>query len=131
MSNKAPSTKKERLEIVNKIMHEISIRDRRFFYGKTSGITSQLVLKNNKVYYHCNYHDELLFIPTYQEGRPKKWQGGGTLLALVRDFIDYVHKGGYTNHNNGYGGLYCPHWGYTEQSMNEIQAIAKELGYLL
>ena len=35
-----------------------------------------------------------------------------------------------TNGKNGYGGLYCTHWGYDESDMLEIQVYAKELGYV-
>ncbi|OPG98930.1 hypothetical protein B2I21_09885 [Chryseobacterium mucoviscidosis] len=55
---------------------------------------------------------------------------GGTLWGLVCDFRDYIGGDDDSNHNNGYGGLYCPHWGYPEGDMKAIRKRAEELGYL-
>jgi len=63
----------------------------------------------------------------------RHWQhfsSGGTIKGLVLDFYDFISTGKKSNHNNGYGGLYCNHWGYSENDMKKIQEFAKSLGYL-
>jgi hypothetical protein len=128
------STKQQRVDIVNQIIKEIAARGRRFFHNK--GQTAELFLKNNKVYYKCEWTSMqkqpvtqiCLSIPTYRV--PKGWFHGGTLKALCFDFRDFINTGKPSNHNHGYSGLYCPHWGYKATDMLEIQEKAKELGYL-
>jgi hypothetical protein len=118
----------ERVRIVNEIIKEIASRGRFFFAGQKGA--AELFLRNGKVYYKSEYtgNNLCLSIPDYR--RPKGWHHGGTLMALCRDFKDFIVTGEKTNHNNGYGGLYCPHWGYSENDMEAIQEKAKKLGYL-
>lgn len=126
-------TKDERLIIVNNIIKEISSLGRRFFSHK--GTVAELFIRNGKVWYKCEYIPEgnpryeiCLSIPDYRV--PKGWYHGGTLLALVKDFRDFIITGKYSNSNHGYGGLLCTHWGYKEEEMDKIRLKAKELGYL-
>lgn len=42
------------------------------------------------------------------------FSSGGTMWGLINDFKDFIYGDDDTNHNNGYGGLYRPHWGYPE-----------------
>lgn len=133
------TTKTDRIAIVNEIMKEISLHDRRFFYSSNGDLTAFLSLdeKTGKLWYHSEYAQEYPFndkkiclsIPKYRT--PRDWPHGGTLLGLVRDFSHYIKTGEYSNHLNGYGGLYCPHWGYEKESMVKIQQKAVELGYLV
>ena len=132
--NNTSTTKEQRLEIVNQIIKEIAGRGRRFFHSK--GNIAELFIKNGKVYYKCEcvsehkpVHEICLSVPDYKD--LKGWYHGGTLRGLVLDFRDYIKTGNYANHNNGYGGLYCPHWGYPEDDMKAIQEKAIELGYLI
>lgn len=127
------NTKQQRVEIVNKIIKEIASRSRKFFHS--DGNIAYLYLKNNKIWYKCEWvskhqpiTDICLSVPKYR--KPKGWFHGGTLQSLVMDFCDYIRTGGDTNNNNGYGGLYCPHWGYKEDDMIAIRNVAIELGYL-
>lgn len=127
--------KEERVKIVNLIIAEIAKYDRRFFHSK--GNVAEIFIKNNKLYYKCEWTSErlrkpiteiCLSVPDYIT--PKGWYHGGTLLALVRDFCHYIRTGEPSNHKHGYGGLYCPHWGYKPESMQAIQNLAIELKYL-
>ncbi|WP_448104722.1 hypothetical protein [Pedobacter panaciterrae] len=123
--------KQKRVEIVNEIIIEIASRGRKFFHS--DGNIAELFLRNGKIFYKFEWAcrgvtETCLSIPDYR--KPKGWQHGGTLLGLVRDFCDFIKGDDDANHNNGYGGLYCPHWGYSEEDMNAIQAKAIELGYL-
>ncbi|TPF19338.1 hypothetical protein CBE79_04525 [Priestia megaterium] len=55
---------------------------------------------------------------------------GGTLWGLIHDFSEFILTGKHTNGKNGYSGLYCPHWGYSEEDMNAIRELAVKVGYL-
>lgn len=128
------TTKQERIEIVNKIIEAIASRGRNFFahQGKIATIS---IDKNGKLWYNCEWISqrdkiERFCLSVKNPLSNNKWYHGGTLKALILDFVDFINTGGYSNHNHGYGGLYCPHWGYSEKDMQEIQTIAKELNYL-
>ena len=127
--------KQERLESVNKLIKFISERGRRFFYTKGTinaehlNSVAFMKLKNGRIYYVDNYTQrEIPVINNYRE-----WKGfshGGTLRALVLDFAEYIRTGKDSNGNNGYGGLYCSHWGHSDDIQQEIINYAKEIGYL-
>lgn len=127
------TTKEERIDIVNQIIKEIGSHGRRFFYH--DGNFAELFIKNNKIYYKCEWISEkkpvreiCLSIPDYYIF--KGWYHGGTLRALIMDFREFIKTGEYSNGKNGYGGLCCPHWGYKDAEMEIIQKKAIELGYL-
>lgn len=131
---KSPEMKAARVAIVNEIIKEIASRGRRFFAHEDK--VAYLYLKNGKIWYKCEWvsthqpiTDVCFSIPKYR--KPKRgFTHGGTLESLVRDFCDFIRKGGDTNHNHGYGGLYCTHWGYPAEDMKAIRAKAIELGYM-
>lgn len=127
--NEMNQTKEQRLETVNKIVYKISNTGRKFF--SYQGKSDKFVLEGGKVCLHDSYKDVLINVETKNGYPPKGFHMGGTLWGLTKDFIDFIQNGGYTNHKNGYGGLYCPHWGYPEEAMNEIIELAIELGYLI
>lgn len=122
------TTRQDRINTVNKIISAISVRGRNFFKYKDN--TAYIFEKNGKLYMKNEYNGADMFLHTKLGYQPEKWIHGGTLWGLTKDFKDFIQKGGDTNHNNGYGGLYCPHWGYSDEDMREIQKIAIELGYL-
>ena len=123
-----PTNRKERIEIVNKILLEISGRGRNFF--KHNDKVAYFDMHNGKLYMRNEYTQMRMEFKTDGIVRRKDWTGGGTLLALSCDFAEFILKGPYTNHNNGYGGLYCTAWGYPAEDMHAIQNLAVELGYL-
>lgn len=125
-----PKTKEERLEVVNKIIKEIASRGRKFFYDENKNRYAQMVIKNHKIYFIDDYTGERVYAYNTVQNAHRGFSHGGTMWGLINDFREYVVKGEYTNHNNGYGGLYCPHWGYPKEDMKAIQKIATELGYL-
>jgi hypothetical protein len=125
-------TRQDRIKIVNEIIKEIADRGRRFFYSE--GNYAELFERKGRVYYKTEWARSpvkqiCLSVPDYR--RSKNWWHGGTLWGLVKDFRDFIKTGEYSNHNNGYGGLYCPHWGYSEEDMKAIRQKAIELGYLI
>ena len=121
--------KQEGIDIVNEIIKEIANRGRQFF--KYNDKVGYLFERNNKIFYHSEYLDiDICFsIPYYH--KPKRWHHGGTLLALIKDFKNFIQTGEKSNGLNGYGGLYCPHWGYDGNDMEIIREKAEKLGYPL
>ena len=120
----------DRIDIVNKIIVLISVKSRRFFFSQTKNSTAKIILENEYVYFIDHYSQIAipLDIPIGEHWR--NFSSGGTLKGLVLDFYDFISTGEKSNHNNGYGGLFCPHWGYSEKDMKEIQELALSLGYL-
>ncbi|WP_121605543.1 hypothetical protein [Virgibacillus sp. Bac332] len=117
----------DRLVAVNKIINEIATRGRKFFYTKNKG-TSYFYLagdKRKRLWFWDKYAGKVNPYQVYD-----KCSEGGTLWALIKDFKEFILTGNHTNGNNGYGGLYCPHWGYPEEDMKAIRAVAKEVGFL-
>ena len=121
-------TKEERIETINKIVNKIATTGRNFF--SYNGVADKFVLKSDKVYIADAYSGNEICVETKNGYPPKGFHMGGTMWGLTKDFLQFIHEGGDTNHNHGYGGLYCPHWGYPESAMIEIQVLAEELGYL-
>lgn len=118
----------ERVRIVNEIIKEIADRGRRFFNGQKG--TAEFFVRNGKVYYKCEHTGKGMCLSIPDDRKPKDWLHGGTLMALCRDFKDFIVTGDKSNHNNGYGGLYCPHWGYSGNDMEAIREKARQLSYL-
>ena len=88
-----------------------------------------MFVKKDKVYMMNEYNGKKMLIDP-NGGRPKNWHHGGTLLGLTKDFALFILGHDDANGENGYGGLYCIHWGYAEEEMILIRQKAKELGYL-
>lgn len=124
-------TREERVEIVNQIIKEISSRGRRFFYCERFDRVSHIKIKHKRLYFVDDYSGKDIYLHR-PDGYPLKgFTHGGTLRGLVNDMKEYIMTGEYTNHNNGYGGLYCHHWGYPQEDMTAIQQKAIDLGYLI
>jgi hypothetical protein len=123
-------TKEERIKIVNEIIKVIALNGRNFFLNKKDNDMAYISQKKGRLYMHNEYNKEEMYLHTKHGYPPKKWHHGGTLWGLTKDFVEYIQTGNYTNHNNGYGGLYSPHWGYSESDMKVIQGTALRLGYL-
>lgn len=121
--------KEKRIEAANKLLSKIASCGRRFFYYDKDNTTARFLLKNNRVYYMDEYtKSEMLTYNYRQLGR--KFNQGGTMKGLVMDIAEWIRTGEYTNGKNGYGGLFCLHWGYPESDMEIIRNYARELGYL-
>ncbi len=122
-------TKKQRVETVNKIIEKIANTGRGFFYydGRISRIE---IRKGGHLYWYNSYTEETGGLNHKTKRKPKCFTNGSTLWALVLDMVEFVATGEQANSNNGFGGLYCSHWGYSEDEMLEIQNLAKKVGYL-
>ncbi|WP_185402078.1 hypothetical protein [Listeria booriae] len=122
------TTKEERLEIVNNIIKKIASVDRKFFYSRTNCLTAYMFFKNNRLYFKDEFTKRDIYAYGYKYFR--YCSQGGTLQGLILDFSEYIRTGNYSDGKNGYGGLFCPHWGYSDEGMKAIQEYAVELGYL-
>lgn len=124
------STRTERIKVVNEIIKTIALNGRSFFLNSKDGDMAYMLEKKGRLYMYNEFNKSEMFLHTKYGYPPVKWHHGGTLWGLVKDFKEYIQTGEDTNHNNGYGGLYCSAWGYGEEAMNKVRATAKRLGYL-
>jgi len=118
----------KRIEICNKIIQKIASYDRTFF--KYKEIIANIFEHNGALYMQNEYSRLTFQINTTDGYPPREFHHGGTLWGLTKDMVDFIITGEKSNHNHGYGGLYCRAWGYKEESMDAIQSLAVELGYL-
>ncbi|WP_274362734.1 hypothetical protein [Paenibacillus thermotolerans] len=130
----APFERPERIELINRLIREIGSRGRRFLYSKKHDRFAAFHWANGWLWYTDDYTGEPILMVAGKEGKTREqkhaFSHGGTLWGLVNDFRDYIFGDDDANHNNGYGGLYCPHWGYPKEDMGAIQQLAIDLGYL-
>lgn len=120
----------DRIKIVNEIIKEIALRGRGFFLSKKDNDMAYLFLKHGRIYMHNEYSKHQMCLHTKHGYPPKRFHHGGTLWGLTKDFIEFIKTGNDTNHNNGYGGLFCDQWGYPCEDMKAIRDKAFKLGYL-
>lgn len=104
----------ERIDIVNRLTREIGSRGRQFLYSKKHDRFASFRWANGRLWYTDDYTGEPMLMVLGKEGKTRDqshaFSHGGTLWGLVNDFLDYIFGDDDANHNNGYGGLYCPHW---------------------
>lgn len=115
----------ERMNKINELIGVIADTDRRFFYAESR--ISQFV-NDNKLFFIDKYTNKRIY--PYLISKHISFSDGGTLWALVNDFREWIITGKRSNGNNGYGGLYCTHWGYTIDGMDKVINKAKAIGYL-
>lgn len=129
--------KQKRIEIVNSLIKYIAENDER--KRKDSGLFHY----KDKVAYFKHDGRTLFFIDHYtnvamsmnRSSRVTKIQeynfsSGGTMFGLIKDFTHFIYGNDNSNGLNGYGGLYCTHWGWTEEAMKKMREYAGEIGYL-
>ena len=122
-------TKEQRIETVNKLITKISSVGRRFFYNENNGFVACFKLKKNRIYFVDDYTRQSIYVygPKYFENG---FSNGGTMQSLILEFSEFIRTGRCVNGKNGYGGLYCPYWGYLQSEMVEIRSFAADIGYL-
>lgn len=122
-------TKQERVEAVNKMIKLISESGRQFFKTKSTGDIASMAIINGRVYYIDNYTKKQVYC---KNGSPTwdHFSSGGTLQALVLDFADFIRTGKDTNGKNGYGRLFCGHWGYSDGAKSKVIDYAKTIGFV-
>jgi hypothetical protein len=117
--------KQDRVIIVNQIIELIASLDRHFF--ERDGKIAKFEFVGEKLYF--NQPKPLKKIRPYH-GNDKHFGWGGTLWALTLDMRTFIMNGIYSNGHNGYSGIYSRHWGYSDESMQEIILKARELKYI-
>jgi hypothetical protein len=130
----APFDRPERIELVNRLINEIGSRGRRFFYSNKHYRIASFHWANGRLWYTDDYTGVPMYLEPGKEGKTREqkhgFSHGGTHWGLVLDFRDYIFGDDDANHNNGYGGLYCPLWGYPDEDMEAIRQLSVELEYL-
>lgn len=127
--------REKRCELANELIRLIANEGRTFFnyegtnYQDEVGCISHFVIKNDcDIYFVDGYTHRHIYV--YQSRNFKRWfSEGGTLQALVMDLVEYIELGNSANGTNGYGGVYCQNWGYSEESMKVIQQKAIDIGF--
>lgn len=129
-----PFERPERIKLINRLIREIGSLGRHFFYSKTHDRYATFHWANGRLWYTDDYTGKPMLMEAGQEGKTRDqkfaFSHGGTLWGLIQDFRDYIFGDDDSNHNNGYGGLYSPHWAYPEEDMEAIRQLAVDLGYL-
>ncbi|MDT2753246.1 hypothetical protein [Enterococcus thailandicus] len=127
--------KEERCKLANELIEVIATNGREFMnykertsYKGNEGFISHFKLKNGRIYFVDGYIQKDIYAYGYQYFQ-YKFSEGGTIKALILDLAEYIRTGEATNAKNGYGGVYCRHWGYPEEDMKIIQAKAIEIGF--
>ncbi|WP_438498691.1 hypothetical protein, partial [Paenibacillus sp. IHBB 3054] len=128
--SETPFHSQHRIDIVNALIKEIGSRGRKFLYSAKYDRYVQLNWASGKLWLVDDYTGTPLLLHESMPDEHYHFSHGGTLWGLMCDFRDYINGDDDANHNNGYGGLYCPHWGYPEEDMQAIRYMAVELGYL-
>lgn len=123
--------RRKRVIIVNEIIKLISTLDRHFFRNEKDNFVSYIIIKKNKLYFVDYYTKKDIYLHKPKYHHWHNFTSGGTLKGLITDFKEFIMYGKPSNGSNGYGGLYCTHWGYSADSMELIRKKATELGYLL
>lgn len=124
--------REKRAESINLIINEISKRGRNFFLNKETRLTSYFHFKGNmrkRLWYWDKRGGDVNPYPSKYQ-RDWHFSDGGTLWGLIHDFSEFILTGKNTNGVHGYGGLYCEHWGYSEDDMVAIRKIAVRVGFL-
>ena len=122
-------TKQERLKKANEFIKLIASTGRKFFnYEENGGSIGRFELRNGRTYFIDGYTNKSIY--AYENHYfGNSFAEGGTMQALILDIAEFIRTGKPTNAKNGYGGIYCDHWGYPSQAMAEIQRKAKEIGF--
>lgn len=128
--NEKPFGDQNRIDTINTLIREIGSRGRKFLYSSKDERFAAFHWANGTLWLTDDYTGLPLIMDKEVPDTYYQFSGGGTLWGLVCDFRDYILGDDDANHNNGYGGLYCPHWGYPDEDMEAIRQRAKELGYL-
>lgn len=129
-SNEKPFQGQNRIDIANTLIREIGSRGRRFLYSNKHDRYAAFHWAGGRLWLTDDYTGMPLLMDESMPDEHRHFSHGGTLWGLVCDFRDYINGDDDANHNNGYGGLYCPHWGYPEEDMKAIRSLASDLGYL-
>jgi hypothetical protein len=133
-SGEEPYRASERITNVNRLIREIGSRSHRSLYYSKEDRYDEFHWSGGRLWLTDHYTGKPMIMEPNDCGKSReqkqRFSSGGTMWGLMQDFRDYIFGDDDANHNNGYGGLYCPHWGYPGEDMEAIRALATEIGYL-
>lgn len=113
----------ERMNKINELIEVIASTDRKFFSYKDR-IAKFIELKTT-VKFLDEYTQKLVTINNLNKNH--NFSHGGTLWRLVKDFKAWILTGDYSN---GYGGLICTYWAYTDDGVEKVRNKGKEIGFI-
>ena len=118
-----------RCKKANEFIELVASTGKKFFnYEENGGFIGYFELKKGRTYFVDGYTKKSIY--AYENHYfGNSFTEGGTMQALVLDIAEFIRTGEATNAKNGYGGIYCDHWGYPAQAMADIHRKAKEIGF--
>ncbi|MGM0215441.1 hypothetical protein [Enterococcus sp. AZ109] len=121
--------REQRCKQANELIQLIASTGWKFFnYEGNGGFIGYFEIKKGRTYFIDGYTKKAIYAYTNKFFHYKFTQGG-TMQALILDIAEFIRTGEATNAKNGYGGIYCDHWGYPAEAMSKIQKKAKEIGF--
>lgn len=123
--------KQERIQIVNKLINYLADHEKDFFHYKDR--TAHFKHDGRNLWFVDHYSNVAMRMTrsSYKNKKQERYfSSGGTMWGLIRDFTDFINGNDNANGRNGYGGLYCTHWGWSAEEMKKMRDYAREIGYL-
>lgn len=122
-------SKEKRCELANELIRLIASTGRQFFnYEENGGSIGRFELRSGRTYFIDGYLGKSIYAYENRFFR-QKFTEGGTMQALILDIAEWIRTGKATNAKNGYGGIYCDHWGYPSEDMKKVREKAIEIGF--
>uniref|UniRef100_UPI003F495B9A hypothetical protein n=1 Tax=Bacillus multifaciens TaxID=3068506 RepID=UPI003F495B9A len=125
--------KQKRIEIVNSLINYLAEHEKGFFRYENQNRTAYFK-HDGKTLWFVDHFTNVAMRMTRNDHKTQvqkmNFSSGGTMWGLVRDFTDFIYGNDNANGRNGYGGLYCQHWGWTAEQMKQMRDYAREIGYL-
>ncbi|MGJ0706588.1 hypothetical protein GM526_21460 [Enterococcus avium] len=122
-------SKENRCELANELIRLIASTGRQFFnYEENGGSIGRFELRSGRTYFIDGYLGKSIYAYENRFFR-QKFTEGGTMQALILDIAEWIRTGKATNAKNGYGGIYCDHWGYPDEDMKKVREKAIEIGF--
>ncbi|MDK7993035.1 hypothetical protein ACHEVJ_16880 [Enterococcus raffinosus] len=122
-------SKESRCELANELIRLIASTGRQFFnYEENGGSIGRFELRSGRTYFIDGYTNKSIY--AYENHYfGNSFTEGGTMQALILDIAEFIRTGEATNAKNGYGGIYCDHWGYPDEDMKKVREKAIEIGF--
>lgn len=122
-------SKESRCDLANELIRIIASTGRQFFnYEENGGSIGRFELRSGRTYFIDGYLGKSIYAYDNRFFR-QKFTEGGTMQALILDIAEWIRTGKATNAKNGYGGIYCDHWGYPSEDMKKVREKAIEIGF--
>lgn len=122
-------SKESRCDLANELIRIIASTGRQFFnYEENGGSIGRFELRSGRTYFIDGYLGKSIYAYENRFFR-QKFTEGGTMQALILDIAEWIRTGKATNAKNGYGGIYCDHWGYPDEDMKKVREKAIEIGF--